>query len=83
MHNYFDIDLRSSVGNLAAIKSACMASMYYISGYHDNYLKSADTWCHCQKVNKTTPTTINQRMIYPLMLAEKFWLFINPLASLR
>ena len=43
--SYFDIVLRSNVGNLAATKSACMASMYHIFGYHNNCPKSADTWC--------------------------------------
>ena len=45
MQNYFGIALRSNVGNLAAMKSACMASIYHICGYHDIYPKSADTWC--------------------------------------
>ena len=43
--SYFDIALRSNVGNLAATTSACMASMYLIYGYHNNCPKSADTWC--------------------------------------
>ena len=43
MENYFGLALRSNVGNLAAIKSACMASMYHKCGYHDNRPKSADT----------------------------------------
>ena len=49
MQNYFGIVLRSNVGNLPAIKSVCMASMYHICGYHDNCPKSADTWCQYQK----------------------------------
>ena len=49
MQNYFGIALRSNVGNLASMKSACMASMYHICGYHDNCPKSADTWCQYQK----------------------------------
>ena len=31
------------------MKSACMASMYHICGYHHNFPKSADTLCHYQK----------------------------------
>ena len=33
MQNYFGIDLGSNVGNFAAMKSACLASIYHISGY--------------------------------------------------
>ena len=38
MQNYFGISLLSNLGNLAAMKSACMASMYHFCGYHDNGL---------------------------------------------
>ena len=49
MQNYFGIFLRSNLGNLSAtMKSACMASMYHICGYHDNCPKSAHTWCQYQ-----------------------------------
>ena len=49
MQNYFGISLRSNLGNLSATtKSACMASMYHICGYHDNCPKSAHTWCQYQ-----------------------------------
>ena len=41
--------------NLAAMKSACVALTYHI-GYHNNCIKSADTWCQYQRINKTTPT---------------------------
>ena len=34
--------------NLAAMKSACVALTYHI-GYHNNCIKSADTWCQYQK----------------------------------
>ena len=55
MQNYSDIALCSNVGNLEAMKSACMDSMYRICGYHVNYPKSADTWCQYQndKENNT------------------------------
>ena len=51
MQNYFGIGLRSNVGSyiLAAMNSACMASMYHICDYHDNCPKPADTWCQYQK----------------------------------
>ena len=49
MQNYFGIALRSNVGNFAAMKSACMASMYHIFGYHDNSPQSADTWYQYQE----------------------------------
>ena len=48
MQNYFGIALRSNVGNHAAMKSTCMASMYHICGYYDNCPKSADIWCQYQ-----------------------------------
>ena len=48
MHKYFGIALPSKVGNLAAMKSACMASLYHVCGYHHNCPKSADTWCQYQ-----------------------------------
>ena len=31
------------------MKSASVASVYHICGYHDNFPKSADTWCQYQK----------------------------------
>ena len=49
MQNYFGIALCSNLGNIAARKSACMASMYHIYGYHDKCSKSADTRCQYQK----------------------------------
>ena len=49
LQNYFGIALRSNTGNLAAMKSNCMASMYHICGYHDDCPKSYDTWCQYQK----------------------------------
>ena len=82
MQNYFSIALRSNVSGIAAMKSACMASMYHICGYHDNCPKFADTYCRIKRINMTTPTTTNQRIIYPLMPGEQFCLFINPFVSL-
>ena len=49
VQNYYNIALCLNVGNLAATKSACMASMYHICGYHNNCPKSSDTWCQYQK----------------------------------
>ena len=46
---YFVIALLFNVGNFAAMKSACMASICHISGYRDNCPKSPDTWCQSQK----------------------------------
>ena len=43
IQNYFGYALCLNVGNLAAMKSVCMASMYYICDYHNNFPKSADT----------------------------------------
>ena len=82
MQNYFSIALRSNVSGIAAMKSACMASMYHICGYHDNCPKFADTYCRIKRINMTTPTTTKQRIIYPLMPGEQFCLFINPFVSL-
>ena len=49
MKNYYGIALRSSLSNLVAMKSACMASIYHICGYHYNCTESADAWCYYQK----------------------------------
>ena len=49
MKNYYGIALRSSLSNLVAMKSACMASIYHICGYHDNRPESADAWSQYQK----------------------------------
>ena len=49
MQNYFGIALGSNVGDFAAMKSECMALMYYICGYPDNCPKPADTLCQYQK----------------------------------
>ena len=48
MQNYFGIALRSNVGNFAAMKSTCLASIY-ICDYHNNCPKSLDTRCQYQK----------------------------------
>ena len=58
MQNYFGIALRSNVGNLAAMKSTCMALMYHTLQIPGINVK---------RVNKTTPATTNQTVIYPLM----------------
>ena len=49
MQNYFGIALGSNVGNFAAMKSTCLASMYHICDYHNNCPKSLDTRCQYQK----------------------------------
>ena len=49
MQNYFDFALHSNVGDLTAMKLACMTSIYHVCGYHDNCPKSVDTWCQYQK----------------------------------
>ena len=49
VQNYFGMVLRSNAGNLAAMKSACMALMYHICGYHYNCPKHVDTWYQYQK----------------------------------
>ena len=68
MQNYFGIALRSNVGNLAAMKSACMASMHHIFGCHDNCVKYADTWRQYQKDKQNSSNCYKSMMIYPLML---------------
>ena len=47
--NYFGVSLRLNVGNLAGMKSPCIASMDHIYGYHDHFPKSENTWCQYQK----------------------------------
>ena len=64
VQNYFGIALRSKVGNLVAMKSARMAWMYHIKILPQN-LKIHGV--SIKMINRTTPTTTNQRMINPLM----------------
>ena len=45
---YFGIALLFNVRNLAAMKSACMTSIY-ASGYRNNCPKPTDKWCQSQK----------------------------------
>ena len=73
MQNYFAIAFRSNVDNLAAMKSAFMASIYQMCGYHDNclnFLQIHDV--SIKRINRTKPTTTNQKVIYLLMLGEQF-----------
>ena len=81
-HNYFDIALGSNAGNLAAMKSACMASMYHICGYHDICAKSENTRCQYQK-DKQDNTNYYKSKGDLLLLGEQFCLFINHFPSLR
>ena len=55
LQNYFGIALRDNVGNLDAMTTAIMASMYHVSDYHADCPKTSDTWCQYQsdKINGT------------------------------
>ena len=45
LQNYFGITLRQNVGNLEAMTSAILASLYHVSDYHAGCPKTADIWC--------------------------------------
>ena len=49
LQNYFGIALRQNVGNLDAMTTAIMASMYHVCGYHVDCPKTPETWCLHQK----------------------------------
>ena len=55
LQNYFGITLHQNVGNLEAMASAILASLYHVSDYHAGCPKTADSWCLYQrdKVNGT------------------------------
>ena len=44
LQNYFGIALRQNFGDIDKMISACKASMYHVSGYHDNCPKDDNTW---------------------------------------
>ena len=66
MQNYFGIASRTNVGNLAAVKSACMASVYHICGYHDNCPKSADTLYQYQKDKQENTNYYKSKVALPI-----------------
>ena len=70
MQHYFGIVLRFNVGNLAAIKSACMASIHHIYGYHVNCPKSADTWCQYQKDKQDSTNCYKSKDNLPIVVRE-------------
>ena len=82
MQNYFGIDLGSNVGNFAAMKSACFLRYIIFLAIKIIAQNLRIHGVSIKKINKTTPITTNQGVIYPLMF-EQFFLFINPFASLR
>ena len=60
LQNYFDIAIRSNVGNVKDMQNAILTSMFHVaSTYDDNYhtycLKTSDSWCQHNRdiVNKT------------------------------
>ena len=57
LQNYFGIALRQNVGNLENMRKAILNSLFHVSDYHDNCLKTPDTWCQYQK-DKIDGTTL-------------------------
>ena len=66
MQNYFGIALGSNVGNLAAMKSVRMASLYHIWGYQDNCPKCEHTWCQFQKDKQDNTNYYKSRVHLPV-----------------
>lgn len=56
LQNYFGIALRQNTSNNDKMVSATRASMFNVSGYHDDCPKDEKTWCQFQldKLNGTT-----------------------------
>ena len=48
------------------MKSASIASMYHVCGYHDNCLKSSDTWCQYQKDTQDNTNYYNSKFDLPI-----------------
>ena len=57
LQNYFGIALRQNVGNLENMQKAILNPLFHVSDYHDNGLKTSDTWCQYQK-DKIDGTTL-------------------------
>ena len=81
MQNCFGIALRSNVGNLAFMKSACMASMYHICGYHDNCPKPADTCCQYYKDKQDNTNYYKSKGDFPINVRRAILLIYQSLCK--
>ena len=81
VQNCFGIALRSNVGNLAFMKSACMASMYHICGYHDNCPKSADTCCQYYKDKQDNTNYYKSKGDFPINVRRAILLIYQSLCK--
>ena len=45
LQNYFGNALRQNIGDIDKMISACKASMFHVTGYHDNCPKNQNSWC--------------------------------------
>ena len=81
VQNCFGIALRSNVGNLAFMKSACMASMYHICGYHDNCPKSADTCCQYYKDKQDNTNYYKSKGDFPIHVRRAILLIYQSLCK--
>ena len=81
VQNCFGIALRSNVGNLAFMKSACMASMYHICGYHDNCPKPADTCCQYYKDKQDNTNYYKSKGDFPIHVRRAILLIYQSLCK--
>ena len=81
VQNCFGIALRSNVGNLAFMKSACMASMYHICGYHDNCPKPADTCCQYYKDKQDNTNYYKSKGDFPINVRRAILLIYQSLCK--
>ena len=70
-----------ALGNLAFMKSACMASMYHICGYHDNCPKSADTCCQYYKDKQDNTNYYKSKGDFPINVRRAILLIYQSLCK--
>ena len=63
------------------MKSACMASMYHICGYHDNCPKSADTCCQYYKDKQDNTNYYKSKGDFPIHVRRAILLIYQSLCK--
>ena len=63
------------------MKSACMASMYHICGYHDNCPKSADTCCQYYKDKQDNTNYYKSKGDFPINVRRAILLIYQSLCK--
>ena len=63
------------------MKSACMALMYHVCGYHDNCPKSTDTWCQYQKDKQDSANYYKSKSDLPIAVRRAILPFYQSLCK--